>query len=284
MTSGKMTVRELIIDTTKKFQDAKIESASIDCRLILCKYLNVDKVYLIVNSEKEISPGEDFYDMVKRRINREPMQYILGKCEFMGMEFSVSPSVLIPRPDTEILVETVISFIGEQSMNFLDIGTGSGCIPVSILNFCKNASGKTIDISKDAIDTAKKNAEKHNVSERLAFLNKDILSYFPKEKFDVIVSNPPYIRTDVLNTLMPEVQNFEPKIALCGGTDGLMFYKRIAKEGFSSLKDGGLIAFEIGYDQAEDVKNLLLYEGFSEISVTKDLSGNDRVVMGIKIR
>lgn len=282
MTSGKMTIQELINDTTKKLQDAKIESASIDCRLILCKYLNVDKVYLIVNSNKEINPGNDFYDMVKRRINHEPLQYILRNCEFMGMNFYVSPSVLIPRPDTEILVESVISFIKDKPMKFLDIGTGSGCIPISILKYCKNSSAKTIDISSDAIEVAKINAEKNKVSDRLIFINENILTEFPEEKFDVIVSNPPYIRSDVIPTLMPEVKNYEPSIALCGGDDGLLFYKRISKQSFSSLKSKGLIAFEIGYDQAEDVKKILSNDGFSEIVVTKDLSGNNRVVTGIK--
>ena len=282
MTSGKMTIRELIIDITKKFQEAKIESASIDCRLILCKYLNVDKIYLIVNSEKEIKPDESFYDMVNRRINHEPMQYILGSCEFMDMDFTVSPCVLIPRPDTEILVEKVISFVKDSYMSILDIGTGSGCIPISILKYCKNSSAKTVDISKDAIDIAKENAVKNGVSDRISFINEDILSYFPTEKFDVIVSNPPYIRPCVIDTLMPEVREFEPYIALCGGEDGLLFYRKIAKDSFLSLKTGGLIAFEIGYDQAGDVTAILSNEGFSEISVTKDLSGNDRVVTGIK--
>lgn len=277
-----MTVKDIIIKTTAVLKDAGIESASLDCRLLLCKFLGVDKVYLITNSDREIDDLSEFDALVKRRLNHEPMQYILNHAEFMGLDFYVDENVLIPRPDTEILVEKVISHFGETSFEFLDIGTGSGCIPISILANCKNARGISADISEKAIDVAKKNAESNGVSERLNFINIDILNHFPEGKFDCIVSNPPYIESEVVETLMPDVREFEPYLALDGGADGLTFYRRIADKGYDSLKDGGLLAFEIGYNQGESVGRIMNEKGYRNTEVIKDIAGNDRVVVGTK--
>lgn len=277
-----MTVKDIIIKTTAVLKDAGIESASLDCRLLLCKFLGVDKVYLITNSDREIDDLSEFDALVKRRLNHEPMQYILNHSEFMGLDFYVDENVLIPRPDTEILVEKVISHFGETSFEFLDIGTGSGCIPISIIANCKNARGISADISEKAIDVAKKNAESNGVSERLNFINIDILKDFPEGKFDCIVSNPPYIESEVVETLMPDVREFEPHLALDGGADGLTFYRRIADKGYDSLKDGGLLAFEIGYNQGESVCRIMNEKGYRNTEVIKDIAGNDRVVVGTK--
>lgn len=277
-----MTVKDIIIKTTAVLKDAGIESASLDCRLLLCKFLGVDKVYLITNSDREIDDLSEFDALVKRRLNHEPMQYILNHAEFMGLDFYVDENVLIPRPDTEILVEKVISHFGETSFEFLDIGTGSGCIPISILANCKNARGISADISEKAIDVAKKNAESNKVTERLDFINIDILNDFPEGKFDCIVSNPPYIESEVVETLMPDVREFEPHLALDGGADGLTFYRRIADKGYDSLKDGGLLAFEIGYNQGESVSRIMNEKGYRNTEVIKDIAGNDRVVVGTK--
>ena len=277
-----MTVKDIIIKTTAVLKDAGIESASLDCRLLLCKFLGVDKVYLITNSDREIDDLSEFDALVKRRLNHEPMQYILNHAEFMGLDFYVDENVLIPRPDTEILVEKVISHFGETSFEFLDIGTGSGCIPISILANCKNACGISADISEKAIDVAKKNAESNKVTERLDFINIDILNDFPEGKFDCIVSNPPYIESEVVETLMPDVREFEPHLALDGGADGLTFYRRIADKGYDSLKDGGLLAFEIGYNQGESVSRIMNEKGYRNTEVIKDIAGNDRVVVGTK--
>lgn len=277
-----MTVKDIIIKTTAVLKDAGIESASLDCRLLLCKFLGVDKVYLITNSDREIDDLSEFDALVKRRLNHEPMQYILNHSEFMGLDFYVDENVLIPRPDTEILVEKVISHFGETSFEFLDIGTGSGCIPISILANCKNARGISADISEKAIDVAKKNAESNGVSERLNFINIDILNDFPEGKFDCIVSNPPYIESEVVETLMPDVREFEPHLALDGGADGLTFYRIIADKGYDSLKDGGLLAFEIGYNQGESVSRIMNEKGYRNTEVIKDIAGNDRVVVGTK--
>lgn len=282
MTSGKMTVNEIILETTKKLKEAQIESANLDSRLLLCEFLRVDKVWLIVNSNKEICDLDGFDKLVKRRINHEPMQYILNRAEFMGLDFYVDTNVLVPRPDTEVLVEKVIDFIGDKNMVFADFGTGSGCIPISILANCKNAFAHAFDISSEALKVAIKNADSNMVTDRSDFVNMNILEDFPNIELDCIVSNPPYIESHVIPELMEDVRSYEPGIALDGGKDGLVFYRRIAEQGWDILKDGGLLAFEIGYNQAEDVSNILKNKGYTNIEVTKDIAGNDRVVTANK--
>ena len=277
-----MTVNEIILETTKKFKQAQIESANLDSRLLLCEFLGVDKVWLIVNSQKEIDNLDGFEALVERRIGHEPMQYILNRAEFMGLDFYVDKNVLIPRPDTEVLVEKVIEYIGDKKMAFADLGTGSGCIPISILANCKNASGHAVDISAQALSIAQKNAEDNKVAERLGFLNMDILAEFPQLELDCLVSNPPYIEKDVIPGLMEDVRVYEPNIALDGGDDGLVFYRRIADKGWDILKEGGLIAFEMGYNQAESVSGILKDKGYVNTEVTKDIAGNDRVVTANK--
>lgn len=282
MTSGKMTVNEIILETAKKLKQAKIESANLDSRLLLCEFLGVDKVWLIVNSQKEIEVLDGYEELVSRRLAHEPMQYILNRAEFMGLGFYVDSNVLVPRPDTEVLVEKVIEYIGDKKAVFADLGTGSGCIPISILANCKNANGYAFDISADALKIAHKNAVSNKVGERLEFVNMDILSDFPHMELDCIVSNPPYIESEVISGLMEDVRAYEPTIALDGGADGLVFYRRIADKGRDILKKGGLIAFEIGYNQAESVSSILKDKGYTNIEVTKDIAGNDRVVTAIK--
>lgn len=282
MTSGKMTVNEIILETTKKLKEAKIESANLDSRLLLCEFLNVDKVWLIVNSQKEIASLEGFGRLVQRRVAHEPMQYILNRAEFMGLDFYVDSNVLIPRPDTEVLVEKVVGYIGDKNMVFADLGTGSGCIPISILANCKNARGYAVDISAEALKIADKNARHNRVADRLELVNMDILTDFPHLELDCIVSNPPYIESDVIPGLMEDVRAYEPGIALDGGEDGLIFYRRIAENGRNVLKDDGLLAFEIGYNQAESVSLILEEKGYKNIEVTKDIAGNNRVVTANK--
>ena len=277
-----MTVSEIILETTKKLKEAQIESANLDSRLLLCEFLGIDKVWLIVNSQKEIENLDGFDELVSRRVNHEPMQYILNRAEFMGLDFYVDSNVLVPRPDTEVLVEKVIEYIGDKKVIFADLGTGSGCIPISILANCKNATGYAFDISAEALKIARRNAESNNVTDRLEFVNMDILTEFPDIELDCIVSNPPYIESDVIPGLMEDVRDFEPKLALDGGADGLLFYRRIADKGWHILKNGGLIAFEIGYNQAESVSRILRDKGFVNIEVIKDIAGNDRVVTAIK--
>ena len=277
-----MKISDVLKDTADRLKKADIDTANLDAKLLLCKYLNKDKLYLIVNANEEIEVDSSFSELVERRENYEPMQYILGKAEFYGLDFTVNKNVLIPRPDTEILVERVIDFVGDNQYTVLDIGTGSGCIPITVAVNCKNAKAYTVDISPDATKVAVDNAKNNGVGDRVTFLNMDILNEFPDFKVDCIVSNPPYIEDEVIPTLMEDVKNYEPIIALSGGEDGLVFYRRIAEKGKDILNDGGFIAFEVGHNQAEEVKEILERNGYTNIEITKDLAGIDRVVTAVK--
>lgn len=277
-----MKISDILKNTAVRLKRADIDTANLDARLLLCEYLQKDKLYLIVNVNEEIYVDDSFEQLVSRREKHEPMQYILGRAEFYGLNFKVNKNVLIPRPDTEILVEKVIEFVGDNPYTVLDIGTGSGCIPITVAVNCKNVKAYTVDVSEYATNVAKGNASLNRVEERVSFLNMDILKEFPDIEVDCIVSNPPYIEDDVIPTLMSDVRNFEPYIALSGGADGLVFYRRIAEEGYKILKEGGLIAFEVGHNQAQDVADILKNNGFSDIEITKDLAGIGRVVTATK--
>ena len=277
-----MKISEILKNTADRLREAGIDTANLDARLLLCKFLNRDKLYIVVNSAEDVEISEDFEQLVKRRESHEPMQYILGRAEFYGLDFKVNHNVLIPRPDTEVLVESVIDYVRDNSYTILDIGTGSGCIPISVVANCPNAKAYTVDVSKDATEVAIENAMINNVQDKITFLNMDILSDFPDFSVDCIVSNPPYIEKGVIPTLMEDVRNFEPYIALNGGDDGLAFYRGIAQKGFEILKNGGLIAFEVGHNQARTVERILVENGFSQTEIIKDLAGIERVVTAIK--
>ena len=223
----------------------------------------------------------EFLELIQIRKDKMPIKYILGECEFMGMNFIVKPGVLIPRPDTEILVEEVIKYIKEKGYtNICDVGCGSGAIGIAIAEFNKNTKVALYDISKEALDVSKSNIKRFNLSARVneEFSNLLQVAISKNKKFEVIVSNPPYIKKSVIPTLMDDVKNYEPLIALSGGEDGLDFYRRIAQESLHVLEKGGLLAFEIGYDQRKEVVDILLKSGYKIIECIKDLSGNDRVI------
>ena len=277
-----MKVRDVLKNTAERLKKADIDTANLDAKLLLCKYLKKDKLYLVVNADEDIEVDEAFEKLVKRRETLEPMQYILGKTEFYGLDFHVNKNVLIPRPDTEVLVEKVIDFVKDNSYTVLDIGTGSGCIPVTVAVNCKNAKAYTVDISEAATKVAKENAKLNGVEDRVNFLNMDILKDFPEMEFDCIVSNPPYIEDEVIPTLMSDVKDFEPLIALKGGKDGLVFYRRISKKGYDILKKGGMIAFEVGHNQSQAVVEILKGDGYSRVEITNDLAGIGRVVTAIR--
>ncbi len=276
-----MKICDVLKTTARRLKETGIDTADLDARLLLCKYLKKDKLYLIINSQQDIKIDEEFENLVKRREKHEPMQYILERAEFYGLDFKVNENVLIPRPDTEILVEKTIDYIGDNPYTILDIGTGSGCIPIAIAKNCRNSKLYTVDISENATNLAKENARLNNVDKSITFLNMDILKNFPNLTLDCIVSNPPYIEEDVIPTLMDDVRVYEPYIALSGGKDGLVFYRRIIQKACEVLKTGGFIAFEIGYNQATAVAELL-DNNFTDIKITKDLAGLDRVVTAIK--
>lgn len=273
-----MKISDVLKNTADRLKRADIDTASLDAKLLLCKYLQKDKLYLVVNADKEIEIDNSFEQIVSRRENHEPIQYILGKAEFYGLDFKVDKNVLIPRPDTEILVERVINFVGDNLYTVLDIGTGSGCIPITVAANCKNVKAYTVDVSEYATKVAKENAKLNGVEERVTFLNMDILKDFPDLEVDCIVSNPPYIEDGVIPTLMSDVKDYEPYIALSGGADGLVFYRRIAEKGYEILKKGGLIVFEVGYNQAQAVKEILKNNGFVDMEIIKDLADRKSVV------
>ena len=217
-------------------------------------------------------------DIIVRRNSGEPLQYILGHTEFMGMTFKVNELTLIPRQDTETLVENVVSKIGKKKVRVLDIGTGSGCVGISIARFCKNAEVTLLDYSDAILAVAKENAELNGV--QVKTMRCDILEEIPEGQYDVIVSNPPYIETDTIFSLDNIVKSYEPVEALDGGFDGLMFYRRISEEVAGEiLCENGIIAYEIGYNQGDDVSEILREADFSNIKVIRDASDNDRVVM-----
>ena len=267
----------------KDFREKYLSKVNkFDVDLLIMHIFSLTKNDIILG-EKEIDEKNPiFIDGLNRLENGEPINYITGTKEFMGLEFIVNNSTLIPRADTEVLVETVLELTAGKSAKILDIGCGSGCIGISLAHYNKNLTVTEIDVSQAALDTAKKNAERNNVSDKITFLNMDILKDFPSDEYDILVSNPPYIKSDVIPTLEKNVREYEPITALDGGDDGLIFYKRIIEN--EKIKSNGHIAFEIGFDQGNDVVKLLENSGkFTEISLIKDLAGNDRVVIGKKL-
>lgn len=277
-----MVIAELLSIMEKELED--IGNAPFEAAQLLGAALSLSQTELILKKNAEVPEDDKIkaLSLVKRRLTHEPLQYILGFWEFMSLPFFVSPDALIPRPDTETLVEFVLSERGGMPTSLLDIGTGTGCIPISLAYFDKNFVCRGIDISGAALSLAEKNAVKNGVSDRVSFEKCDILYKAPKDKYDAVVSNPPYIKSGVIDTLQTEVRDFEPRAALDGGDDGLIFYRRICGIAPMLLKNGGLLAFETGFDQSADVSELMK-KAFKDIRITKDLCGNDRVVSGYLI-
>ncbi len=250
-----MNIAAALSSAAETLREAAVAEPAREARVLLSFVLQCDAAYLIAHSEDELTADRKllFQSCVRRRAAHEPFQYITGRQEFYGLDFAVTPDVLIPRPETEILVEKAIQILSaQQSPRFCEIGVGSGCISVSILHACPNASAIGVDISESALAVATRNAERHGVAERLTLLNGDLFAGVT-EKFDLIVSNPPYVPAGDINTLQPEVRDFEPHTALDGGADGLDIVKRIISDAPSFLKPGGSLLIEIGFDQSEKV-------------------------------
>ena len=267
----------LFVDTLNKSGFAEPES---DSRLIFEYIAGIDRVKLTLEGDRELEPGieEKLKAALDMRLTHMPVQYITGYQNFMGLEFMVSKDVLIPRMDTETLVEEVLR-LGLSNVRVLDICTGSGCILLSILKYVYGSSGVGVDISDGALGVAEANSEALGID--ATFIKSDMFENIPKdERFDIVVSNPPYIRSDVIGTLMSEVRDYEPLLALDGSEDGLKFYRIIADRAPEYLNNGGMLFLEIGYDQGAEVSALLSAAGFMDVEVIKDLSGLDRVVSG----
>ena len=267
-----------------------IAEYDLDAWYLFSHVFHMDKAhyYLRGRDVAEVS-GEDlsrYMDLLLKRAGRTPLQHILGTQDFMGLTFFVNEHVLIPRQDTETLVETVLSENTCKELSVLDMCTGSGCIAVSLAALGGYRTVEGADISEPALAVAERNARqilKDRTGAMVKFRHSDLFSGFSKEeRYDLIVSNPPYIPTKVIEGLEPEVRDFEPKNALDGSEDGLSFYRRLAGESPSYLNEGGRVYFEIGYDQGQAVSDLLAANGFSRIRVIKDLAGKDRVVCAEK--
>ena len=260
--------------------DAGVMDARIDAWLLLEMVAKIDRSFYFTHINEEVDPEvlTEYERVLEKRAEHVPLQYITGEQEFMGMTFKVNSNVLIPRQDTETLVEEALKVI-EPQMEVLDLCTGSGCILLSILKNAPTVRGTGSDISKQALLVAKENAKLHDLDADWVRGN---LFDNVSGSFDVIVSNPPYIAQAEIPALMPEVAQFEPIEALDGGPDGLDYYRRITEEAPAYLKENGYLIFEIGYDQGEAVCQLMKEAGFQDVAVMKDLAGNDRVVKGHK--
>ncbi len=274
-----MTYREAIVLGEKNLQQADIADAKTDSWLLLAMACKIDHTYYYMHIDEEMSEEQvrEFEVLIKKRAERVPLQYITGEQEFMGLTFHVNSNVLIPRQDTETLVEEALKVI-KPGMKVMDMCTGSGCVLISILKNAHDVEGIGYDISKQAINVAKENAKFNEVP--AVFERSDLFEDVVENDFDVIVSNPPYIPTDLVATLMPEVSQFEPREALDGKGDGLYFYSKILEQCKNYMKPDGYILFEIGCEQGDAVSTMMRLAGFSEVHVIKDLARNDRVVMG----
>ena len=273
-----MTFREAFAYGEEKLNTVGIVDARNDAWLLLTFVCKIDRTFYYSHMDANM-PEEQFAEyenVLGKRAEHIPLQYITGEQDFMGLPFRVNDAVLIPRQDTETLVEEALKVI-RPGMKVLDMCTGSGCILISILKNIVDVEGFGYDISKQAINVAKENAKLNGVT--ATFERSDLFDNVT-DKFDVIVSNPPYIPTDVIPGLMPEVAMYEPIGALDGREDGLHFYRRIVKECKEYLKPEGVLLFEIGHDQGEAVSGLMAEAGFQGVKIIKDLAGNDRVVIG----
>ena len=273
-----MTHRKILDEAVNKLKAAGIVEAQNDAFVLWQEAFGHTRTGYLINADKEADDNlaPKFRMLVNMRCTRMPLQYITGKAYFMGLEFVVTPAVLIPRFDTEVLVEEAIKYIDADSV-VLDMCTGSGCIAVSIAALSK-AKVVGADISLEALEIAKENANLNKISD-ISFIQSDMFQNVTGT-YDVIISNPPYIPTNDVLELMPEVKEYEPVIALDGREDGLHFYRILAEQAVNYLNPDGLLIMEIGYNQAEDVKNLLANNNFIGTRVIKDLAGHDRVVCG----
>lgn len=278
-----MTLGTLLKEGKEALQNAGITEWDLDAWYLLEHVTGVSRSQYFLEPEREVSPeqAETYRKLIEKRSAHIPLQHLTGEQEFMGLTFKVNEHVLIPRQDTEVLVEEALKYV-RDGMDILDVCTGSGCILLSVLKLgekmCRGTlNGTGVDLSEEALQVAEENARELQVE--VAFLHSDLFTEV-KGQYDMILSNPPYIEKAVVETLEAEVRDHEPRMALDGGEDGLDFYRKIAEESVQYLKTGGRLLFEIGYDQGEAVSSLMK-EHFAEVRVIQDLAGLDRVVSGV---
>lgn len=286
-----MTYSELIKEGAKQLSDANISEAALDARLLLEYICHTDRNMLYSHPDKEVSYVEEtlYRSLIDKRANRIPLQHLTKVQEFMGLDFTVNGDVLVPRQDTEFLVEEALRYV-QDGMRVIDLCTGSGCILLSVMNYKNNITGVGVDVSDKALTVARENADRLGINPKPVLLQKDLTKeldaceYFEGayiDAFDILISNPPYIKTNVIESLEPEVKEHDPIIALDGGEDGLIFYRIIAGLGKKLLTNYGRLFFEIGHDQRLEVEEILRNEGYKDIATLKDYAGLDRVTTAV---
>lgn len=285
----KWQIRELIKFSIDFLEQRGIDEARLNTELLLSHALQCPRLRLYTEQETILSNSEirKFKALLERRINHEPYQYIIGSANFMGLTLRVDQRVLIPRPETELLVDSLVMYMKEfladrETIDILDIGCGSGNIPIALCKFMQKVRVVSIDVSQEALDVAKLNATVHGVKERITFMKGDVFHSITDviaRKFHVIVSNPPYVGSNEWETLQTEIRRYEPRNAVSDFKDGYSFYKRISEISLSLLEDNGCIAFEVGYDQMNSVSIILKESGFSDQQIIPDLSNIPRVII-----
>lgn len=283
-----ITVLEAIKLSTEYLSKKGIDSPRINAELLLADIIKCKRLDLYLAFDRPLAEEElsKYRESIKRRASFEPLQYITGTVEFYGIELKVNPSVLIPRQETELLVENILkNFSKEANLLILDIGTGSGNIPIALAYYLPNAQITSTDISTEALTLAQENASNHNLSSRIRFMQQDILKEdidkFPL--FDIMVSNPPYVSLESFSSLQREIKDYEPKVAVTDGSDGLSFYRVIIQKASPKIKRGGKLFFEIAQGQHDDVKDLMIKNNFSNIEVVKDYQNIERIISGEKL-
>ena len=281
------TIQKILNWTEGFFKDRQIDTPRLDAEILLAHVIKMERFYLYVNFDQVLKPEQlaQYRELITKRVQRVPVAYLVGSKAFMSLNFKVNRDVLIPRPDTETLVNYATEKLRKMSgeLKVADIGTGSGAIGISILRFVKNSIVSAVDISEKAIEIATTNADLNKVTDRIKFYTGDLLKPLTGQKFKAVLSNPPYIPNKVVKTLQPEVAQYEPKLALEGGEDGLDFYRRLVKDAPDFIEEGGFLAVEIGINQAAAVKNLIESDGrLKDIESRKDLAGIERVIAAWK--
>ena len=275
-----MNILELLNSGSQTLKKNNIVTCKLDSELLLSKVLNKKREELLINLNQKIGLNEvvKFNHLISRRFLKEPIAYILKEKEFWSKTFYVDKNTLIPRPETELMVEKLINIFSGKAIKILDIGTGSGCIIISLLSELKKSKGIGVDISKKAINVAKKNSIKHGLNDRIKFLNKSLSTLF-NQKFDLIVSNPPYIKSSDLKNLDEDIKFFEPKIALDGGNDGLDLIKKVIYKTKNILKIKGMLSLEIGNEQYKEVSKILKKNNYKIEDIIIDYKNNVRCIL-----
>ena len=282
-----VSLRELFDQGREAIRQSGMENPELEASVLLAKAFNIEARDIYSHPEREFGPEEveEFNRLLERRIKREPTAYILGEKEFYSRSFMVTPDVLIPRPETEILVEEALKILGNLiSPSIIDVGTGSGCIAVTLGCERQDARIFATDISYEALLVARKNSERLGVSRRVSFIHADLLGCFKDKSFDLVVSNPPYVKGSDYISLDRDVRDYEPKLSLLGGEEGIDYIKEIVPQSKRALKKGGWCVIEVGVNQSGRAREMFEEAGFEDISLTKDLSGIERVIKGKWIR